>query len=319
MSIVHEHLRRMSYSSRCTLHECPKKLQLYKMGAQQNVDDMWTELDGEEAVPAVSIEGNVHFDFGSLVGDATQYYMAYGDLQETIFRMFVQWGRPLDDEGPRGRKGKTFFHAIHAVQQFAEFRDRELAQWEVAQFNNAPACELGFSIDCGDGFKERGFLDMALRNKLTGGFAVFEGKTTGAKWINEAMYGNSGQGLGYDLVLETVAGSEQFKYPVLYVVYTTGSMEWTLLQFPKNKLSRANWIRALLRDKQHIAEFAEDGFFPMHGESCFKYGRQCEYYGTCELLKVDENAPVLPERGLEKFTLHFSLEEIVRKQLESLT
>ena len=319
-SYVHPNLKLLSYSSISLLHSCPRKFELYRLGQKANVADMWTELDGEDAVPAVAMEGNVHFDFGSLVGDATQHYLVHGDLEATIFYMFTHWGRPLEDEADRGKKGKSFYHAVYAVQKFVQFRQSALAQWDVAKFNNIPATELGYTIDCGDGFISRGFLDALLVNKLTGSYAVYEGKTTGAYKIDEAMYRNSGQGLAYDLVLETISGEQQDSYPVFYSVYSTNKLEWILFPFPKTKLGRSWWIKNLLIDKTHISEYAEWGHFPMHGESCFSYNKPCQYFGECERtnqsLGLFDIEPKVEDES--KFTFKFSLEDIINKQLEKV-
>lgn len=319
-TIVHPNLKLLSHSSTSLLHACPRKFELYRMGQKPNVAEMWTELDGEDAVPAVHMQGNVHFDFGTLVGDAIQHYLIYNNLDDTLFYMYTHWGRPIEDEADRGKKGKSFYHAIHAVQRFANFRHSALSQWDIAYFSGTAAAELGYTIDCGDEFYSRGYLDALLVNKLTGSYAVFESKTTGAYSINEAMYKNSGQGLAYDLILETISGVRQESYPVFYVVYSTAKQEWMLFPFQKTKLGRAQWIRNLLIDKQHIMEFAEWEHFPMHGESCFSYNKPCQYFGECERTNMSLGLfDVEPVVDKKDYNFKFSLDEIISGQLERVT
>jgi hypothetical protein len=304
---IHPNLKLLSHSSAVKLHRCPRRFELYKL--------MITQAQAQE-------EGDEHLNFGSIVGLGTQEYLLHGDYNKTIMKMFMKWEEILDDD--KGEKAKkTFWHAIHAIDKFVGIRTGPLSNYTVATFDNKPAIELGFSIDCGSGFYYRGFVDALLIDKRKNELIVYEGKTTTFSSLDEAMYKHSGQSLGYPLIVDSIArrlGCELgSSYKVLYNVYKSKVYEWEIMPFIKNRTDRARWIKQLLVDIGHIVEYALENNFPMHGESCFEFFRQCPYFGICELPSVHligplEKVPVKVE-DMEKYQFHFSLHQLVEDQL----
>ena len=67
--------------------------------------------------------------------------------------------------------------------------------------------------------------------------AVGEFKTSGYSSIDDALYGNSGQAIGYAVVLDTIVGGLA-DYDVMYFVYSAG----TRMELPSlPRLLPANW------------------------------------------------------------------------------
>lgn len=299
---IHPNLKLLSHSSDTLLHKCPKKYELYKLGGK---------LDGED--------NDQHLTFGDVVGVGVQDYLLHSSVNSAALTMFMRWHKMLDDEdGVRDKK--TFWHCLYALDKFEGLRNSQLSHYELAAFNGKPALELGFSIDLGDGFFYRGFLDALFIDKIRNSLKVYEGKTTKFRNIHAAMFQNSGQGLGYSLVVDAISkqlGMELgSSYDVLYAVYKTGAYEWETFNFSKSHTQRAMWLKNLLRDKQHIAEYAWDDYFPMHGENCFDFFRPCPHFGSCEISSwLQYPKPVLTVDDQSKYQFHFTLEELIDAQL----
>lgn len=307
--IIHPNLKKLSDSSIKLLHSCPRRFQLYRLFGGMG----YTE-DGE----------NENLLFGSAVGAGTQELFISNDVDKAIVAAAIAWEGSLDDSlGARSKK--TIWHAIEATQKFYEFRHQVLSDYEVLLVDGKPAAELGYMIDFGDGFVHRGFLDLLLVSKRTGDLLVYEGKTTKFSNLHDAVYKNSGQGLGYDIVVEAIAKklniTRQYdNYDVLYSVYKSGSGEWQEFRFPKSNTSRAMWLKQILREIQHIAEYAQDDFFPRYGENCYAFFRPCPYFELCGM--QDNSLRILPEQvpiavdDDSRYTFRFTLDELIEAQLE---
>jgi hypothetical protein len=308
LSYIHPNLKLLSHSSTLTLHSCPRKYELYKLTPPRAQDE-----DGDE-----------HLNFGSLVGLGTQEYLVHGDYNRTIMKMFTSWKEMLDDE--KGEKAKkTFWHALGAIDNFIGIRSGPLSNFDVVYFDNKPAIELGFSVDCGDGFFYRGFLDGLLLDKRRHELVVYEGKTTTGTALHEAMYQHSGQSLGYSLVVASIARKLGLEvgasYRVIYSVYKSKVYEWELMPFVKNHTQRALWIKQVLVDKQHIVEYATDNYFPMHGESCYSFYRPCPHFGLCEMSNQNliGDKVAVREDNPAKYQFHFSLKQLIEDQLSAMS
>lgn len=306
IKVIPEQLKLLSHSSSVLLHKCPRKFQIYRMlGKAAGADD-----------------GDHHLAFGDVVGKAIQNYLVHGDYERCTFQAFMDWTGDIFEENASADKDKkNFWHALNALDRFVDFRHTALVEYELVFIGDVPAIELGFSIQCADGFKYRGKLDALLRHRRTGELKVLECKTTKFRKVSEASYANSGQGLGYSLVVEAIAQmlgvDAGASFEVYYPVYKTLSYEWELFPFTKSHTDRALFIRNLLIDIAHISEFAAWGHFPMHGENCFDFFRNCEYFGMCGM--KDENLllnvkPVKDDSA--DYAFDFSLDDIIEAQLQ---
>lgn len=298
-------IKQLSYSSLLTLHSCPRKFQLDRLQAPQHDDD--------------ANKSSVTFAFGHAVGLGVQLAFDNKSEEEILFQMFLAWDADLLDENPK--QAKSFWHSIQAVQQFISMREQGfLSDWELVYWNGKPAIELSFLIHLPNDFKFRGFVDAVLRNKKTGEIMVLELKTTGFSAVNSATYKNSAQAIGYSVVLDHLF-PELSSYEVLYLVYKTKSREYEPLLFTKSYLQRALWIRELLLDLDVIALYENADIYPQHGESCYQFFRECEYFYTCTL-STEKLTEQLTEEDEEKlvskwaeYQIHISLEDLIRAQL----
>lgn len=296
----------LSYSSLLTLHSCPRKFQLYRLNA---------EVEQIEDIP-----GSVTFAYGHVVGSGIQHILTGIPIDQVIWKMFLEWDVDLLAENPK--QNKSFWGAVFAIRQFQSlYAGGYLEEYELVYYQGKPATELSFVIHLPNGFKYRGFVDAVLQHRITGEVLVLECKTTNASAVNPAQYKNSAQAIGYSIVLDAIF-PELSAYKVLYLVYQTKSEEFVQLPFAKSYYARALWIRELLLDVDVITMYEEAEIYPMRGESCYSFFRECEYLQVCTLptsrmtnkLTVEEVIKL--EEQLTQFQISVTIDDLITAQIK---
>lgn len=292
-------IRQLSYSSLLTLHSCPRKYQLYKLRTQ------YRDPESEKST--------ITFAFGHVVGEAIQLILDNRLIQEVIWQMFLGWHAPLLAEDEKAKK--SFWSAIIAAQRFQAIRHTILADYDLVYYNGKPATELSFVINFPDGFRYRGHVDAVLRHRSSGRVLVLECKTTGSRTISPSTYKNSAQAIGYSIVLDSIF-PDLSSYDVLYLVYQTSNQDYTPIPFEKTYLQRALWIRELLLDIETIKLYEDAQVYPMHGESCYSFGRDCEYINSCTM-STDYLARQGTDKDFDKteYQVSLSLVDLLDTQL----
>jgi hypothetical protein len=295
----------LSYSSRLDLHSCPRRFQLHKLNATPDSED--------------SLESSVTFAYGHLVGLGIQLHLEGKTESEILWQLFLFWKPDLYADNPK--QNKSFWLAVAAVQQFVSLRfNGFLSDWELVYHEDKPACELSFAVILPNGFRYRGFVDAVLRNKVDGRIMVLEVKTSSATNLNQASYKNSAQAVGYSVVLDHLF-PELSSYEVMYLVYLSKAMSYEQLPFRKSYLQRALWIQELLLDCELITLYEGAGVYPMHGESCLPFFRECEYLQTCTLSTARLTKPLSAEEELEldkreaEYQIVVGVEDLIKSQL----
>ncbi len=259
----------LSYSTRMTAHGCPRRFLLEKATAANSSD----ETD------------NVDFLYGHAVGGGVQNFAVSHDIRSAVWESFLAWKGDLLLELPKSKK--SFFHATMAVLQFAGHIGDLLEDWEIATTaDGKPAIELAFRLDLGNGYYYMGHIDAVLWHPERRQFMVLELKTTKFNSVDDAQFKNSDQALGYSLVVDILAGllnADAGNYEVLYLVYKTSMLEWERLPFVKSRQQRANWLFQLRMDCSILDMYRENKHFPTHGENCYNFFRQCEFFGICDM------------------------------------
>lgn len=259
---------RTSYSSSLLFHACPRKLQLKSLGAEAAPDSL----------------SKITFAFGHLIGTGIQELLIGLDWNQVLWNAFKAW--PIDLDASNEKQQKSFWEGIAALMSFKSLiQDGFLSDYEVAYFEGKPAAELSFQINLLHQ-TYRGFVDLVLRHKFTGELLVLEIKTTSANYVNVASYKNSAQAIGYSVVLEKIE-PENSSYGVLYLAYLTKQKRFETFEFPKTYHQRSLWVRDRLWDEQTLVRLVRQegnyGIWPMQGESCYSFGRTCEYMDICHL------------------------------------
>jgi len=296
---IDSRMLKMSYSSTLQMHSCPRKAQLQR-------------LNSETVASEVDIPQSITFAFGHLIGDGVQGMLAGDTIEQAIFKAFVAWD--VDIMETNDKQKKSLFLGIFALQQFENIRSQGfLNDYDLVYLpDGTPAIELSFCIDMGDGFFYRGFVDAVLKHKQTGNVIVLENKSSSMA-PNPSSYKNSSQAIGYSVVLDKIFPSIS-AYDVKYLIYNTKAQAYTELSFAKTLLQRAIWLNQLLLEKEQIILYEEYGY-PMHGESCFSWYRDCEYLGLCtlpteRLVPSEVVAKIEPE-----YMFNLTIEELIQSQI----
>lgn len=275
-------IKLLSHSSIETLHSCPRKFEIYRMNY------------------APKEKGTIDTAFGHAVGVGVQELLISKSANETsqtettntsllseyqnaIWKMFLSWEVDIDETKPKSKK--SFHSACLAVEKYQQqLLPLLTSEWELAYFEGKPAVELGFIIKLPNDYYYRGYVDAVLVNKKEKRFRVLELKTTGLNVVDVAQYKNSFQGVGYGVILDKLAASMDYAadYYVDYLVYKTVSQEFLTFPFLKTNYQRAKWLSQLLVETETIDLYLQKELFPTHGESCYNFYRQCQYFGICE-------------------------------------
>jgi len=221
-------LKLLSHSSRTTLHKCPRKYQLYRLSSQEISMESLKET-----------EQGVTFAYGTAVGVGVASVLEGKSEDQIYLDTFLAWDTDLLDETPRQKK--SFWTCMYAIQKFIALRENGfLDEYELVTYQGKPAVELSFQILMPDGYRYRGYLDAVLQHKESGAVIVLECKTSSGT-AQSASYKNSGQALGYSVVLD-ILFPKLSSYSVLYLVYETKSYQYVELPFTKSLLQRALWL-----------------------------------------------------------------------------
>lgn len=304
---IDKRILNLSYSSLLKLHECPRRFQLYKLSAKPDSES------------AEDLSSSLTFAYGHMVGTGIQDALEDKSEEECLKNAFLSW--PCDLFDKNDKQNKSFFTAWLAIRQFISMRENGyLDGYKLVWYQGKPANELSFSISLPDGFIYRGFVDAVLQHETTGEVVVLECKTSSATNINPAQYKNSAQAIGYSIVLDAIFPALS-SYKVIYLVYQSKSEEYIQLPFEKSYHSRALWIQELLLDIEQIKMYEAHETYPMHGESCYSYFRECEYFRTCTLstkhltTKLSSEQEDRMEKELEKFQVRVTMEDLILSQL----
>jgi len=300
-------LKLLSHSSRTLLHTCPRKYQLYRLSSQTAAADEIKET-----------EQGVTFAYGTAVGVGVQSTLESKTEQQIYLDTFLSWDVDLLDETPRQKK--SFWLAMFAVQKFISLRESGfLDEYELVYYKGKPAVELAFQILLPEDYRYRGFVDAVLKHRSTGEIMILECKTSSGT-ANSSTYKNSGQALGYSVVLD-ILFPEMSSYTVLYLVYETKSMSYKELPFTKSLLQRALWLQELLIDTQIITLYDSFDTYPMQGHSCFNFFRDCEYLGLCTLSTKNLTKPLTAEllskveEDLERYDFTVDFYDLIEAQI----
>ena len=267
----------ISHSMEEVLNSCPRKFQIAKLAA-----------GSAEGRPRYN---NVTFAFGHAVGAGVAVYDKTQSLRSAIWAAFLAWDIDLfaheEHRPPRPDPKKSFAFVVYALEKYAAwYAENMMDQYEVVELEATVCVDLetsDYNVDTCQLTPTQyhtGHIDELLRHKVSGNLRGKENKTTSLTVVDPAMYANSNQTLGYSVVVAQFGAAE---YDVLYTVYSSTEMRWISFDFPKTRLSRAQWLKTETQQAEIIRIYADDDFFPMRGSSCYSYNRQCEHFGSCNM------------------------------------
>ena len=132
------------------------------------------------------------------------------------------------------------------------------------------------------------------------------------------LYQNSGQALGYSIVLDKIVGEAQSNYEVLYFAGQLGagngfSPKIHTMIYPKNLQDRLNWFITLGMDVERLHMMLENNVFPLRGSNCLHYMKPCKHLGTCNLHGLDTYKEEIEDTIVYDF--NYQLDEVIQDHL----
>lgn len=298
---------RLSHSTLGLLNSCERKFQLLKLkDIQSTIEDREIVFDSKY--------NNVNLDYGTAFGLGIQEFIITGDIEQAIWKSMLAYN--YADE--RANK-----NAIGIVAALLAFKDQWNAdEWEIAVYNDKPAAELSFKIILDQKTQDYycGYIDLVLINKVYNTVVVVEIKTTGSKLPDiRPLYQNSGQGLGYSLVLTPILKEhgQVGTWQVLYLVNQLKNQNILptihLLPFEKSTKDRLEWLLDLKMDHERIMRNLEIDHWPKRGNSCLAFNRACPLFGICGLEAIDSKEAMIPKE--EEWDFVFTLEQLIQEHM----
>lgn len=295
---------RLSHSALNTFLTCERKFQLDKL----------LEGDYSEESPSLS--------FGKGFGAGVASYLLHQDVDRAVMDGYLAYYPVLED----AKKNEIVL--VNLLLNTVSKLDDLLYDWEVAYFQGKPAIELSFRLNNLAQSSEHeiyfvGYVDVVLKNRWSGRYAILENKTTSINLYDiSPLYKNSGQALGYSIVLDRIAGKEHSEYDVIYLIgqLNTKSAESLfspkihVLTYPKTLQDRLNWFIALGMDVHRLEKMLELNVFPYRGNNCLQYMKPCPHFGTCTLTNLDRYKE--QEEDEIEYQFVYDLEELIQDHLQ---
>jgi len=225
---------------------------------------------------------------GTAYGVGVQIYMWTGDMERAIYETWLAYDPEVEDP-PKTFMAKTINNLLQSREKLDELRK----SYEVAEFNNQPAIELSFRLNLDTKWYYVGYIDLVLRSKLSGLYGVLEVKTTGnARNDLTPLYQNSGQALGYSIILDQIAGADQATFETPYLVCRDLYKGWIpdvqIFPFKRTLMDRFKWFLSLGMDLERLNNMLALNHFPMRQKGCLAYGKVCPHFGFCSMTATDK-------------------------------
>lgn len=283
---------RLSYSSLELLHTCERKFEL-------------TKLLASEQEP----EDSEHFSFGHAFGTGVATYLITQNQEEALYQSWLAYWPIVESD----KKTQEISQAM--LMAAFQHLDNLLMEYEVVSFQGKPAAELSFRLNIDERYYFVGYVDVILRHRFSNQYVVLEVKHS-SSLLNDLSpaFGNSGQALGYSIVLDKIVGESLSDYGVIYFIGQLNAkspfdFKFQTLHFNKTLVDRLKWFFTLGLDIKHIEEMQTLKIFPLRGSSCLSWNKPCRYFGTCNLHSFDRPKKEEPDENEYQFV--YELNELI--------
>jgi hypothetical protein len=287
---------RLSHSTMDILRTCERKFQIERLMSVRKDDP------------------TAHTVFGQAYGVAIASYLIHKDADKAIYELWMAYYPVIEYDK------KSLASCIQLFLCSVQMLNNILQEYEVVSFNGKPAAELSFCLFSDKDYYYVGYMDIVLKNVLTGKYLVLDAKTTGLKLKElDPLYKNSGQLIGYSIVLDAIVGEEVAEYDVAYLVgqmTDTFMPEVKLLRYSKSLLDRLNWFISLGLDIERLERMKELNVYPMRGGSCLQFNRACRHFGTCQLHSQDVHKPLVED--IIEYDFYFNLQELIDNHVQRI-
>lgn len=252
---------------------------------------------------------------GDAFGVGVQQYMLTGDMDWAIYKAWLAYYPEVYDEQKKIYVWRMVNNLLCCKDELDKLRKR----YKVAEFEGKPAIELSFKLQIDDKWYFVGYIDMVLYDTVANMYVVFEIKTTSYKIYDlRPMYQNSGQALGYSVVIDRIVGEKQSRYGVVYFVCRDQEKETYVpdvytFAFTKTLLDRLRWFYTLGLDVQRLNTMLENDLFPMRGGACIQYNRPCPHFGICNTTASDIWRRM--EDDTNEYQFNYDLQDLIQDHI----
>lgn len=292
-------IHRLSHSALELLNLCERKFQL---------DRLLAGGPGKLDYPATV--------FGKAFGIGVATYLATQNQERALFETWLAYTTGIEDDK------RNLFTCINTMSASFAYLDTLLLDWEPAILKESNSAELSFRLNIDETFYFVGYIDFIMKNRYSNRYGVIEVKTT-ALQLNDLdpVYKNSGQAVGYSIVLDKIAGQEQSSYDVIYIIGQIGGKtgfepDIHVKTFSKTLQDRLNWFLTVGMDVNRLHSMFELNFFPQRGNNCLKYNKPCHHFGTCGLHTLDRMKEI--EVDTIDYMFVYDMNDIINNHIERI-
>jgi len=269
----------LSFSSRGTLGNCPRKFQFSKLFQHPRRAENFTASVGKA----------IHVGY--------QTWLETGDLDKALFALMLAYpvAQNWNFLDERSLEASAFTLINMTETSFsAEF---EVARIKTLQGIIMPAIEVPFQINFlnekGDPIRlvndmivaYRGFIDAIMYSSFLDRYRVTDIKThRDARADQSAKYKFHGQQIPYGVVLEFILGRKLEEFDVSYMSTFIDilSPKVDIYTFRKNKKELQNWLVNLILDLRMLNSYLTLNYFKRTEYGCQAYGSDCHFFQVCE-------------------------------------
>lgn len=275
----HRDIIEVSYSSLGTFGNCPRRFAYTKM------------LRRERSV----FDDSLASACGRALHAGIQGYFTHRNADQAIVDLMMEYPFDEFEEKPEYSLEACILTLQKALD--SDLFDYELVHIDMLDGEGAqPAVEVPILIELFMPVYDvtihyRGYVDLILRDPITGRFMIWDIKTTTKRNLGGfgEKYQYDYQNLGYGLVLNTLYGDQpEFTTGIFGVVID--HKEPTILEPTHRRTGKdvEEFIRWLAHESDQICRMQELRWFPRQPRACKAFNRLCSFHEHCHLDTMDQ-------------------------------
>lgn len=274
----------ISHSGLNTFASCPKKFAFRK--AIVTFQEGRSESDATAA--------------GTALHEGLQEYMRSRDVDRGLEALARAHHIELFDEGRASTYSlEAVAHTyLRALSDGPGAEVLNLPEYELATFlrdgEQIPATEVAFLVVIEMPtviFHLRGYIDLVLKNPITGRFMAVDIKTTtenGARNFT-AKYTWDWQVTSYGIPLNALLGHEgDFEVGIYGCILSDRTPSFLFPDFVRKQRDVDAYLHYLLDKCRQIEHYWKERIFPRHPSACVSFGRICPFMTECAAVTLEE-------------------------------
>ena len=269
-------LLKLSHSSRCTFHSCPRKLEFRKIYNNSRRDE------------------SLAMGAGTALHAGIQHWLEHHDEMLAIWAMIKEFPIKYQKTWADQRSLAACYETLIAMMNWERLDEFELAYITKPDGETVAGVEVPFALRISnypfytDGrtctVDYIGFMDLVMYNKMEDEIAVWDIKTTTKSGDMSGQFTFDEQCLPYGLVIEALMGHDvNAGFEVNYWTAYIHPLEPInkLYTYRKTKGDIQDWMQGYLFDLDAIRRYYNLGWFARHSQGCMAWNRLCNFFDFC--------------------------------------